>query len=407
MLDNLDKIKQNIKKRNLDIHLEHLQSLAAKRSSLIQKIQTLRKERNKISRQDTKENRKRGKEIKEELKIIEPQLFTLEQEFNDLLLSLPNDICPDSPLGTNEEENVVIRQHGEKPNFSFKPLDHLTLMTRLDLIDFERGAKTSGSSFYFLKKQGVILEFALIKFALDFLSSKGFLLLSTPELAKEEILKGTGFQPRGKESQIYNLEDSDLSLIGTSEITVAGYHQNETIKNNQLPLKYAGFSHCFRKEAGSYGRESRGLFRIHQFPKVEMFIFSLPHTSDKMLAYLLSLEEEIYQELEIPYRVVDICAGQLGNPAYRKYDLEAYLPGLNKWGEITSVSNCTDYQAKRLHIKYQKEDGTTDYLHTLNGTAIATPRILIAIMENFQQKDGSVIIPKKLHQYTGFQQIKS
>lgn len=404
--ENLEQVREILKKRNINIDLEQILSLDAKRSSLQQKIQLLREERNRISQDNTKENRQRGKEIKEELKILEPELETVQKELNLYLWKLPNLIHPDTPIGKSELENVVIRQHGEKPRFSFRPSDHLEIGKRLDLIDFEKAAKVAGSNFYFFKNEMVILEFALIRFALDFLKDKGFKLFLTPDLARLEIIEGIGFQPKGPETQVYTVADSDLGLIGTAEITLGGLHAGEILNEKDLPLKYAGFSHCFRTEAGGYGRESRGLYRVHQFSKVEMFIYCLPQDSNNLYEYLLSLEEEIYKKLEICFRVVDICSGELGAPAYRKYDLEAWMPGMNKWGEITSASNCTDYQSRRLKIKYRKKDGTTDYLHMLNGTAIATSRPPIAILENFQQEDGSVKIPKVLHKYTGFAEIK-
>ncbi len=404
--ENIDKTKDILKKRNISLDLEHILSLDAKRSSLGQKIQALREERNKISKTNNEETRIRGKEIKEELKIIEPEFETIQSELKDLLKKLPNDLHPKTPIGKTEEENVVLRQHGEIPKFSFKPLDHVQLGKKLNILDFEKGSEVSGSNFYFLKNQGVELEFALMKFALDFIKKEGFELYQTPDLAKQVILDGLGFNPRGPETQIYNIENSDLSLIGTAEVTLGGYYMAEMISEKNLPLRLGGFSHCFRTEAGGYGRESRGLYRVHQFSKVEMFIYCKPEESEKWHEDLVSLEEKIYQQLEFPYRVVDICSGDLGAPAYRKYDLEAWMPGLNKWGEITSTTNCTDYQSRRLGIKYRRKDGSTNFVHTLNGTAIASSRSIIALLELFQQEDGSVKIPKALQKYTGFDKIE-
>lgn len=395
-----------LKKRNITLDVEHLLALNAKRSSLQQKVQALQEERNKISKENTQESRERGKQIKEELKILEPQLNTVLVEFKQLFNKLPNSLHPKVPIGKDESENVVLREHGQKPKFTFKPLDHVQLGKKLNILDFEKGAKVAGSNFYFLKNQGVELEFALMKFALDFIKKEGFELYQTPELAKQFILDGLGFNPRGSETQIYNIENTQLGLIPTAEATLGGYNASEIIDERKLPLKLGGFSHCFRTEAGGYGRESRGLYRVHQFSKVEMFIYCLPNQSEKMHEYLVSLEEKIYQQLGIPYRVVDICSGDLGAPAYRKYDLEAWMPGLNKWGEITSTTNCTDYQSQRLGIKYRRKDGSTDFLHTLNGTAVASSRSTIALLELFQQGDGSVRIPKVLQKYTGFDAVK-
>lgn len=402
----LTRAKDLFQKRNVKIDLEHLLSLNTKRQSLQEKIQTLREERNKISKSNTDETRKRGKKIKEELKILEPEFETIRIDLKSLLKQLPNSLHPKTPIGKSEEENVVLKEHGQKPTFSFKPLDHAQIGKNLNILDFEKGAKVAGSNFYFLKNQGVELEFALMKFALDTISKEGFDLYQTPDLAKKAILDGTGYNPRGPETQVYSLENTDLSLIGTAEVTLGGYFANEILTQNIFPLKLGGFSHCFRTEAGGYGRESRGLYRIHQFSKVEMFIYSLPEQSEAMHEYLLSVEEKIYKDLGFPYRVVDICSGDLGAPAYRKYDIEVWMPGLNKWGEVTSASNCTDYQSRRLNIKYRRKDGSTDYVHTLNGTAIASSRTMISLLELNQKEDGTVKIPSVLHKYTGFSEIK-
>ena len=254
-----------------------------------------------------------------------------------------------------------------------------------------------------------LLEQALIRFALDMLVQEGFIPMSTPDLAKDDVLVGTGFNPRGPETQIYSIENSDLSLIGTSEITLGGYHKDEILPSTSLPIKYAGISHCYRTEAGTYGRESYGLYRVHQFSKVEMFVFCTPEQSEAMHLELLRIEEAIWKALEIPYRVVDICTGDLGGPAYRKYDLEAWMWGREEgkggWGEVTSASNCTDYQARRLNTRTKNADGDSVYAHTLNGTAIATSRALIAVLENHQQDDGSIRIPEALVPYCGFDTI--
>jgi seryl-tRNA synthetase len=279
-------------------------------------------------------------------------------------------------------------------------------------LDFERGAGVVGAKFPFIKGRLAILEQSLIRFALDQAMEYGFLPMSTPDLAKDAVIVGAGFSPRGDESQIYSIENSDLSLIGTSEITLAGYHQNETFNAASLPIRYAGISHCYRTEAGAYGRESYGLYRIHQFSKVELFIFAAPEQSDALLEELVRVEEEIWKKLEIPYRVVDICAGDLGAPAYRKYDIEAWMPGKSdghggrgSYGEVTSATNCTDYQARRLGIKMKSADGKTAFAHTLNGTAIATSRAMIAIMENGQTEDGSIDVPNVLVPYCGFAKL--
>ncbi|MDP1710740.1 MAG: serine--tRNA ligase, partial [candidate division WWE3 bacterium] len=339
-------------------------------------------------------------DIKSELKNLEPQLKNIEEQLEKLLWQIPNLIHPKVPRGFEEKNNKIIKS--DKPvKFPFKSLDHEQLAQKLDLIDFEAGSQVAGSKFYYLKNEAVLLEFALIKYAFDILLKEGFTPLITPDLAKSRIIDGVGFVPRGPESNIYSLEGEDLGLIGTAEITLGGYHAGQILEEKDFPLKYAGFSHCFRREAGSYGQYSKGLYRVHQFSKVEMFLFCRPRESDKLHEYLLSLEEKIFRGLEIPYRVVDIRAGDLGAAAYRKFDLEAWMPGRGEWGEITSTSNTTDYQARRLNIKYRQADGTTEFVHTLNGTAIATSRALIAILENYQKEDGSVGVPKVLAPYVG------
>lgn len=275
------------------------------------------------------------------------------------------------------------------------------------ILDFERGSKVTGSNFYYLKNEAVILEFALMQMVIDTLVPEGFKIFITPDLAKMEIIDGIGFQPRGPEAQIYRIENFDLGLIATAEITLGGYHKDEILDELDLPLKYLGFSHCFRTEAGAYGRYNRGLYRVHQFSKAEIFIICRPEDSEDMHEYILGLEEKIFQKLEIPYRVLDICSGDLGAPAARKFDIEAWMPGRGDFGEVTSCSNCTDYQARRLNIRFRRVTGEVEYVHMLNGTAIAISRALIAIFENYQQEDGSILIPKALQPYTlGIKEIK-
>lgn len=396
---NLSEAKEILKKRNVDINLDELVSLDKKRSELIQRIEKLREERNKVSKSFSEDNKKKGIRIKEELKKLEPELEKISGGLKNLLNSLPNTLDPHTPIGIDEKDYKELKKWGTPPAFDFQPLDHVELGKKLDIIDFEKGAKVSGSQFYFLKDDAVFLEHALMQFAFDILKEEGFKFMETPDLAKIAVLDGIGFQPRGPESQIYKVEDEDLGLIATAEVTIGGYHKDEILNEKDLPLKYAGISHCFRREAGGYGRYSRGLYRVHQFTKVEMFIYCLPDESPQYHDYLLSIEEKIYQKLEIPYRVVDIVSGDLGAPAVRKFDIEAWMPGKKEYGEITSTSNCTDYQASRLNIKFRQKDGTTQYVHMLNGTALAISRTLIAIIENYQKSDGKISIPKVLQSY--------
>jgi seryl-tRNA synthetase len=300
-------------------------------------------------------------------------------------------------VGKGEEDNRELKRWGEPPKFSFPPMDHLQLAQELDLIDFESAARVSGPKFYYLKNEAVYLELALTRYVLDTLQNEGFVLTITPDIAKEEVVEGIGFNPRGEE------------LVGTAEITLGGYYAGQILAAEDLPIKMAGISHCFRREAGAAGQYSKGLYRVHQFSKVEMFIFCKPEQSEPMHQYLLDIEERFFQGLEIPYRVIDTCTGELGGPAYRKFDVEAWMPGRGEegdWGEITSASNCTDYQARRLAIRF-KEEGRNQFVHMLNGTAVAISRALISILENHQQSDGSVRIPEKLVPYTGFDRIKA
>lgn len=403
--NNISAVKESLQKRGSTIDIEYLLSVDTKHLSLIQKIEQLRKERNEISKQLAESNRQRGKEIKEELKILESELETITNEFNAALAEIPNLVSPQVPVGKSEKDNVVVSHHGEVPTFTFIAKDHLELAKLHDLLDFERGAKVAGSQYYYAKNELVLLEQALIQYALHFLVKKGFIPVATPDVAKQRYYLGTGYNPRGPEAQTYTLEGEDLGLIATAEVTLAGFHSDEILDESQLPLKYVGVSHCFRKEAGAYGKYSKGLYRVHQFTKVEMFVYCLPQDSDKMHEEFLETEKELYTSLELPFRVLEMCTGDLGGQAARKFDLEVWMPGRDDWGEVTSTSNTTDYQARRLNIKYRNKQGKTDYLHTLNGTAITTSRVPIALLENFQEADGSIQLPKVLHHYMGKKSI--
>ena len=339
-----------------------------------------------------------SKNLRNEESEKESFLHELVEQRLNLLKQVPNLTHPDSPEGLTDEDNMPIREVGTIRKFDFEPKDHLELMEALDLIDFDGGAKVSGQKFYYLKNQAVFLELALAQYALGLLQKEGFTVHMTPDLARSQILDGIGFSPRGEETQIYSLEDSDLCLIATAEITLGGLLADQVLKADQLPILYAGFSHCYRTEAGAAGRESRGLYRVHQFSKIEMFAFTHPEKSEEMHEKMREIEEQIYQDLEIPYQLVNICTGDLGGPAYRKYDLEAWMPGRGKWGEVTSTSNCTDYQSRRMNIRYKDADtGKNQFVHMLNGTAIAVSRTLIALIENGQQKDGSIKLPRCLN----------
>ncbi len=369
---------------------------------ILARVEVLRARKNKAAKECDTEA---GKIIKNELAALRQKLAESEKNAISVLGQIPNLPDENAPRGVGEQENVEIKKWGEAKEFDFEPKDHLELGQNLDLLDFERGAKVTGSQFYFLKNDLVRLEFALIQFGLEFLSEKGFKLICTPDLAKSRYYLGTGYNPKGDEAQIYEIKDTDLGLIATSEVTMAGYHADEVLPKKDLPLKYAAISHCFRQEAGAYGKYSRGLYRVHQFTKLEMFAYTEPSESAKMHEEMLAIEEEIMQKLAIPYRVLEMCTGDLGAIAAKKYDIEAWMPGRNDYGEVTSTSNTTDYQARNLNIKYRDGD-RNEYVHMLNGTALVTSRIPIAIMENYQNKDGSIAVPYVLQQWMGKEVIK-
>ncbi|HEX9695986.1 MAG TPA: serine--tRNA ligase [Actinomycetota bacterium] len=343
----------------------------------------------------------KAKALSEEVKAAEEHERELAARARDLMLGIPNLPHPTAPDGHTEEEADEVRREGLPPAFDFEVRDHLQIGETLDMIDVERGARTSGSRFAYLKGQIVLLEFALVRYAMGKLSDKGFTPVVPPVLVRREAMEGTGFLPTD-EAQIYTLPEDDLYLVGTSEVPLAAMHQDEYLPADALPLRYAGFSTCFRREAGTYGKDTRGIFRVHQFDKVEMFSFTTPEQSWDEHEFLLSVEEEILQELQIPYRVMNIAAGDLGQPAAKKYDVEAWMPGQAAYREVTSCSNCTDYQARRLNCRIKTDSGP-QFVHTLNGTAVAIGRMLIAIMENNQREDGSVHVPHPLVGYAGFE----
>lgn len=400
--ENVEKVKKGLTDKGYDVSLvDKVINLDQVRRELIQKVDILRAEGNKAA---ADRNIEKGKQVKEEIQKIDPELEKVKTEFEQTLIQVPNLPSEYTPVGRDESENKIVRKVGDPVKFDFEPKDHLTLGQNLGIIDFESGSKVSGSQFYFLLNQGVLLEIALIQYAMNLLSQEGFIPVITPDLAKSRFYLGTGYLPKGDEAQTYTINDEDLGLIATAEVALAGKHADEVFSEKELPIKYIGYSHCFRKEAGAYGKYSKGLYRVHQFTKAEMFIYCIAKESNKMHEYLLSLEEKIYQNLGLPYQVLEMCTGDLGAMAARKFDIEAWMPGRKEYGEVTSTSNCTDYQARNLNIKMKSKD-KTEYVHMINGTAIATPRVIIAILENFQQADGSVKIPEVLQKYTGFTEI--
>lgn len=350
-----------------------------------------------------------GRALREREKTLAAEADDAQRARDDVWGRVPNLTHPEVPRGRTDDDHRELRRVGTFRDFKaegFEPKDHLTLAEHLGLVDFESAARVTGQKFYYLKNDAVLLDLALHHFALQTAARHGFTLHTTPDLAKAEILQGLGFNPRGESTQVYSVSNTDLCLVGTAEITLGGMLADAILEEEQLPLLLAGLSHCFRTEAGSAGQEARGLYRVHQFTKVELFAFTTPEQSEAMHARLLALEEEIFQALGIPYRVLDIASGDLGGPAYRKFDLEAWMPGRGMFGEITSTSNCTDYQARRLKIRYRPtaEGGgkaKPRLCHMLNGTAVASPRALVALLENYQQADGSVRVPDVLRAAVG------
>lgn len=413
--DNADLVQENCRKRNVNVDVSEVVGLYDSRNHVLAELESLRSRRNenaramKASPSDEQRTRliEEGKSLKKQIPELEQKLSQTDQELTSKAFEIPNMTHPDAPVGRDDEDNRELRQWGTPRSFEFTPRDHVELASLLDLVDFNTAAKVSGTKFYYLRNQAVFLELALNRLAMDVLSDYGFTPMITPDIAREEVVTGIGFQPRGEESNIYTLEGGEGCLIGTAEITLGGYHRDQVLTGSDLPIRYAGLSHCFRREAGAAGRFSKGLYRVHQFTKVEMFVYCRPEESEAMLDRLLAIEEEIVQKLELPYRVVDTCTGDLGGPAYRKFDIEAWMPGRGEhgdWGEITSTSNCTDFQARRLGTRY-RDNGKPALVHMLNGTAIANSRALVSILENGQQEDGSVRIPAALAHYCGFDTI--
>lgn len=411
-----EEIRDNIKNRYMNVDLDQILLDQEKRSALLAEVEALRAKRNenasKMKGKMDAETRQafiaEGKAIKETLASKEEEFSKIDEAFSQEVRQIPNYASPEAPIGKEDKDSLAIKFHGEPTKFAFKPKDHVELGESLDLLDFDAGAKVSGQKFYYIKNQAVILQMALERYAMDIVTAHGFTPFITPDIAKEEILNGIGFNPRGAESNIYNIEGTGTCLVGTAEITLGGYYQNTILDKNDLPIKMTGLSHCFRREAGGAGQYSKGLYRVHQFSKLEMFIYCLPEESEMYHQQLLSIEEEIFSGLGLSYRIVDTATGDLGAPAYRKFDIEAWMPGrgeAGEYGEVTSTSNCTDYQARSLNIRYRDDDGKIKFVHMLNGTAVALSRAMVAIMENYQNEDGSISVPPALTPYTGFDRI--
>ena len=392
--ENLELLKSNISRRNLKIDVEHLISLNDERKTLRFDAEQKRSQQKELGKQIANANESekeklliKATELSNEVKLLFDQVDKKDEEFLNLWVKIPNLISDTSPDGESDKDNLEIKKVGKVKDIP-NPKDHLEIASKLNLIDVEKASEVSGSRFAYLFGDLVKIEFNLVSWALNKLSEKGFTPTVPPVLVRENALFGTGFFPDDAE-QVYEIPNDDLYLVGTSEVPLAALHSNEIINIEELPLRYAGFSTCFRREAGTYGKDTTGIFRVHQFDKVEMFSFCNPQKSEEEHEFILSVEEELLQSLEIPYRVVDVCAGDLGASAAKKFDIEAWIPSQNTYREVTSCSNTTSFQARRLNIR-TKSEGETSVLHTLNGTAIAVGRILIALIENNQTKDGKV-----------------
>ncbi len=416
--DNRELVEENCTRRGVACDIPRLIDLREQRGTLISAGDALRHEQKDIAGQIPKaasDERAglvaRGKELKVLVADNESSLRDVEAALKIEQSRIPNLTHPDAPVG-GEDAATTLREWGDRPTFDFTPKDHVALMESLDLVDLAAGSKVAGHGFYYLKNEAVFLELALVQYAIEKLRSEGFTLFTTPDLARDEVLEGIGFMPRGPEAQIYSVENTDLSLVATAEITLGGMLKDEILPIESLPLKMAGLSHCFRTEAGAHGKATRGIYRVHQFTKVEMFGFTAPdlEASGQFHEMVVRIEEEIFQGLGIPYRVIDTATGDLGGPAYRKFDLEAWMPGRGdggEYGEVTSASNCTDYQARRLGIRCRSAQRKgTQFVHTLNGTAVSIARALIALLENHQQADGSVVIPEVLRKWMGVDVIR-
>ncbi len=407
--ENPEKVKKACQNKNITVDVDTVLHLDKKKRELMTNLENLKAEQNRISRGGA-ENQvliAQAKEIKEKIKNLNPELEKVDEDLKRLLLELPNIPFDDVPVGKDDSENVVIRKVSGALKFPFtKVKDYMELGEDLDVIDTKRASKVSGSRFGYIKGGLAELEFSLMRFVMDVVKKENFTAVIPPVMLKDDIARGTGYFQAGDEKEAYFLPEDKLYLAGTAEQPLVAMHTDEVLEAKDLPLRYLGFSTSFRREAGSYGKDTKGILRVHQFDKLEMVIFSKPEDSKKEHELLLSIEEKMMKLLKLPYQVLDICTGDLGRPAAKKYDIETWLPSEKKYRETHSSSNCTDFQARRLNIRYKDVSGKMQFVHTLNGTAFAIGRILIMIMENYQQKDGSIKVPKVLQKYTGFKVIK-
>jgi len=412
---NPDKVKKGCEDKGVNIDVDYLLKLDEERRDVLQSLEEIRAEKNKGSKKiaQAKDEKEKKKMISEMQKVtkkeekVQAKFDELEEGFQELMNKVPNLPLEQVPKGKDESENIVLREIGEKTEFDFNPKSYLDVAEKLDLIDVKRAAKVSGTRFGYLKKEIALLQFALINLTLDYLTEKGFIPVIPPVMIRSEMMKGTGHLSEEDEQEKYFLEKDQLYLVGSAEQSIVSMHANEVFEEKDLPRRYIGYSSCFRREAGSYGKDTKGIFRVHQFDKVEMVSFTSSEESKEEHQFLLSLQEDLMQKLEIPYRVINICTGDLGFPAGAAYDIEVWLPSEERYRETHTTFNDTDFQARRLNIRYRSnKKNELDFVHILNGTAFAMGRIIIAIIENYQRKDGSIEIPKVLHKYLNFKEIK-
>ncbi len=405
--ENPEMIKANCVRRGCNVDIDQLVADDAAWRQMVQKTESMRADRNRLSKEckDNPAAREQVKVLKVEMEALEKETAELAEKVDKQLSWLPNLLAPDVPDGKDDADNFELRKEGVIPQFDFKPRDHQELGEMLDIIDTARGAKVAQAGFYFWKGKGAILCQALFFWTQRELVKRGFTNFLSPCAAKSKTLFGTGYLPFFAD-QTYDLANEDLALIGTSEQTLVGYHADETLDGDKLPLLYTAYTPCFRTESGSYGKASRGIFRVHQFNKVEQIVFCRPEDSPKYHQFCLENEEYLLQQLGIPYHVVNVCVGDMGAPGYKKFDIEAWFAGFESYREVTSNTNLTDFQSRRLNIKFKDKDGNRDFVHTISATAM-TERTAIAILENNQQRDGSVIVPEVLRPFTGFDKIEA
>jgi len=412
--ENQGLVKKACQEKGIQVDIGALLEIDKKRREILQAIEDMRAQKNKASKEigavKSEQEKKRiilkMQELDKNNDRLDQNFKELTEKFNELMWQIPNLLLPGVPVGKDERDNVVLKEVGEKPRFNFPLKDYMTLGETLDLIDVKRAAKVAGTRFGYLKNEAVLLEFALIKLAFDYLLKEGFIPVLPPVMLKANMARGMGYLEQSDREEAYYLPQDDLYLIGTAEQSIGTMHADEILKEEELPKRYVAFSTCFRREAGSYGKDTKGIFRVHQFDKVEMFSFCRPEESIQEHQFFLAIEEKLMQALKLPYRVLNICTGDLGRPAAAKYDIETWLPSENRYRETHSTSNCTDFQARRLNIRYRTKKGELKFVHTVNGTAFSQRPILM-IMENYQQKDGSILIPEVLQKYLGFKEIKS